>query len=153
MERFACLSDGLVCLDLIPMLSSFRSSSTVRCPVFRAPRSMTMSSLLPPSCVRTYDMCRLLFVSVCLRRSWCYNRAAETIGCRVHGITLSKEQMALAEEKVKRLKAFSMPWPRKPEATSFRSFFQADAVRNALVGPFFFRGDTRNEFLFVKRVS
>ncbi|CAM9399488.1 unnamed protein product [Laminaria digitata] len=27
-------------------------------------------------------------------------RAAETIGCRVHGITLSKEQMALAEEKV-----------------------------------------------------
>lgn len=32
-------------------------------------------------------------------RSRC--RAAETIGCRVHGITLSKEQMALAEEKVK----------------------------------------------------
>lgn len=28
-------------------------------------------------------------------------RAAETIGCRVHGITLSKEQMALAEEKVR----------------------------------------------------
>eukprot|EP00752_Nemacystus_decipiens_P004454 g4067.t1 len=27
-------------------------------------------------------------------------RAAETIGCRVHGITLSKEQKALAEEKV-----------------------------------------------------
>ncbi|CAN0020776.1 unnamed protein product [Ectocarpus sp. 4 AP-2014] len=27
-------------------------------------------------------------------------RAAETVGCRVHGITLSKEQMALAEEKV-----------------------------------------------------
>uniref|UniRef100_A0A7S2XUH5 Amine oxidase domain-containing protein n=1 Tax=Fibrocapsa japonica TaxID=94617 RepID=A0A7S2XUH5_9STRA len=28
-------------------------------------------------------------------------RAAETIGCRVHGITLSKEQKALAEERVK----------------------------------------------------
>lgn len=27
-------------------------------------------------------------------------RAAETIGCRVHGITLSKEQKALAEAKV-----------------------------------------------------
>lgn len=28
------------------------------------------------------------------------SRAAETVGCRVHGITLSKEQKALAEEKV-----------------------------------------------------
>lgn len=33
-------------------------------------------------------------------------RAAETIGCRVHGITLSKEQMALAQEKVRRYTFF-----------------------------------------------
>lgn len=42
--------------------------------------------------------CMLLFTR-CAPFSWF--RAAETIGCRVHGITLSKEQMALAEEKVK----------------------------------------------------
>ena len=37
-------------------------------------------------------------------------RAAETIGCRVHGITLSKEQMALAEEKVLCLKVTHHPY-------------------------------------------
>lgn len=36
------------------------------------------------------------------------DRAAETVGCRVHGITLSKEQKALAEEKVPYLPAFAL---------------------------------------------
>lgn len=43
------------------------------------------------------DCCILLAILPHPTRSY---RAAETIGCRVHGITLSKEQKALAEEKV-----------------------------------------------------